>query len=70
MSEIKKIGIVGCGSIAEIAHLPSIAKCEQAKLEALCDVDGDRAKTLAKKWDSERIVLTLFATPPWRYSQS
>ena len=54
MSEIKKFGIVGCGSIAEIAHLPSIAKCEQVKLEALCDVDRDRAKTLAKKWDAAK----------------
>lgn len=53
MREIK-MGILGCGSIAEIAHFPSIAKCKEAKLVAVCDTDADRAQAAAKKWGAEQ----------------
>ena len=53
MKEIK-IGVVGCGSIAEIAHFPSIARCDEAKLVAVCDVNPDAAKAAAAKWGAEQ----------------
>jgi predicted dehydrogenase len=53
MREIK-MGVVGCGSIAEIAHFPSIAKRQEAKLVAVCDIDADRAQAAAKKWGAEQ----------------
>ena len=40
MSEIK-IAIIGCGSIANIAHLPSISKTKGLVLEAVCSLDTD-----------------------------
>ena len=49
-----KIGVIGCGSIAEIAHFPSIAKCKEAKLVAVCDIDGEHAEATAKKWGAEQ----------------
>ena len=53
MKEIK-MGVVGCGSIAEIAHFPSIARCDEAKLVAVCDVNPDTAKAAAAKWGAEQ----------------
>jgi predicted dehydrogenase len=53
MKEIK-MGVVGCGSIAEIAHFPSIARCDEAKLVAVCDVNPDAAKAAAAKWGAEQ----------------
>lgn len=50
----KKIGIVGCGSIAEIAHLPAISKSNQATLAAVCDIDEDHVRHIAGKWKAER----------------
>jgi len=48
------IGVLGCGSIAEIAHLPSIAKAPGAELVSVCDVDEKRAREVAKKWGAKR----------------
>ena len=48
-----KFGIVGCGSIAEIAHLPSIKKTPEAELEAVCDIDPKRVKEVAEKWGAK-----------------
>ena len=49
-----KMGVIGCGSIAEIAHLPSIAKCEEASLVAVCDLDAECAQATAAKWGAEQ----------------
>ena len=53
MSDVR-MGVVGCGSIAEIAHLPSITQRKEAKLVAVCDVDDDQAKAAAAKWGAEK----------------
>ena len=49
-----KMGVLGCGSIAEIAHFPSIARCAGAKLAAVCDTDAAAAEAAAAKWGAER----------------
>src|SRR5882724_7917374 len=48
------IGVVGCGSIAEIAHFPSIKKTPDAQLVSVCDLDPQRAKSTAQKWGASR----------------
>ena len=48
-----KMGGIGCGSIAEIAHLPSISNRTEAKLVAVCDADVNRAQEVASKWGAE-----------------
>ena len=53
MSEIK-IAIIGCGSIAHIAHLPSISKTEGLVLEAVCDIDSQRANDTISKWKANK----------------
>ena len=48
-----KIGVVGCGSIAQIAHFPAIEKCKDIVLEAVCDIDYKHAEETAKKWGAK-----------------
>lgn len=48
-----KFAVVGCGSIAEIAHFPSIKKAPEAELEAVCDIDSKRVKEVAEKWEAK-----------------
>ena len=49
MTETVGFGIVGCGSIAEIAHFASIAKTPEARLIACCDINPDTAAQAARK---------------------
>lgn len=49
-----RIGVIGCGSIAEIAHFPSIARCEGARLVAVCDINPVWAEQSAHKWQAEQ----------------
>jgi predicted dehydrogenase len=46
-------GVVGCGSIAEIAHFPSIKKTPGAELVAVCDINPETARQAAEKWGAK-----------------
>jgi len=48
-----RVGVIGCGSISEIAHLPAINKYPETELTAVCDVNLNRAKEVAKKWQAK-----------------
>jgi len=45
-----RIGVVGAGAIAQLAHLPVLAKMRGAQLVALCDNDGPKARALADRF--------------------
>ena len=45
--------VIGCGSIAELAHFPSISKTKGVELVACCDIDKDTAKNAASKWKAK-----------------
>ena len=49
-----KVGIIGCGSIADIAHFPSIDKYPETELVAVCDTDKKRAMQAAMKWNAKK----------------
>lgn len=49
-----RIGVIGCGSIAELAHFPSISKEERVKLIATCDINEETARKSKEKWKAER----------------
>jgi predicted dehydrogenase len=53
MKKNLNFAVIGCGSIAEIAHFPSIAKTEGAKLLACCDINEETARKAASKWEAE-----------------
>lgn len=49
MSNVR-IGIIGCGGIANGKHLPSLAKVSEATLVAFCDIIVERAEEAKKKY--------------------
>lgn len=48
-----RLAVIGCGSIAEIAHFPSIEKRGDAELVAVCDVDAKRAEACARNHNAK-----------------
>src|SRR3954468_6149780 len=50
MADAMKIGIVGAGAIAQLAHLPVLAKMRGAELVAICDNDRLKARALADRF--------------------
>lgn len=53
MSRTYRLAVIGCGSIAEIAHFPSIQRTPQAELTACCDTDAGRARAAAERWGAK-----------------
>ncbi|MDD4125866.1 MAG: Gfo/Idh/MocA family oxidoreductase, partial [Eubacteriales bacterium] len=45
-----KVGVVGAGNIACNAHLPAYAKCENAAVAAIADLNVERAKQTAERF--------------------
>lgn len=39
MSESVRVGVIGAGAIAQVAHLVVVSKIEGAKIVAICDSD-------------------------------
>ena len=48
-SETVRLGLVGAGAIAQLAHLPALMKVKGAELVALCDNDGPKASAIAER---------------------
>src|SRR5215469_9657905 len=42
-----RVGIIGCGAIATRHHAPALARIPDVKIEAVCDLDADRARQLS-----------------------
>src|SRR5262245_2040208 len=45
------IGIIGCGNIANKQHLPNYARNPRARVVAVADVDPERARATAERWE-------------------
>lgn len=76
MSSDIRLGLVGAGAIAQLAHLPVLSKIRGAKLVAICDNDGPKAGALAQRLgvpdiftdidellDSDELDAVIIATP-------
>src|SRR5919199_5065773 len=50
-----RIGVVGAGAIAQVAHLPSLLRLRGAQLVALCDNDGAKARALAERFGASDV---------------
>ena len=50
MEKKLKVGIIGCGGIANGKHMPSLSKVKQCEMVAFCDIIVDRAEAAAKKF--------------------
>ena len=50
MTRTVKIGIIGCGGIANGKHMPALAKLDNVELVAFCDIIVEPAEAAAKKY--------------------
>ncbi|RBW70890.1 Gfo/Idh/MocA family protein [Bacillus taeanensis] len=51
-----KIGVIGCGSIAQHRHLPEYAFNKEVELTAVCDLNEARAKEVAEKYGVQAYI--------------
>ena len=49
-SERLRVGIVGGGGIAQVAHLPVLKKMRAVEVQAICDTDQPKARALADRF--------------------
>ncbi len=56
MAETLRIGIVGCGGIANGKHLPSLSKLKNVKLVGFCDIVEERAEKAKKEYGDAKSV--------------
>ncbi len=47
------IGIIGCGKIAQVRHLPEYKANKNVKIYGLFDINAERTKTLAEEFDAK-----------------
>ncbi|MBR2353503.1 MAG: Gfo/Idh/MocA family oxidoreductase [Clostridia bacterium] len=50
MARLIKVGIIGCGGIANGKHMPSLAKVADCDMVAFCDIIPERAEKAAKEY--------------------
>jgi len=50
MSKTIRVGIIGCGGIANGKHMPSLSTVEGVEMVAFCDIVVERAEEAAKKY--------------------
>lgn len=50
MSEPLKIGVVGGGGIAQVAHLPVLSKIKGVEVLGICDADVPKARAIAQRF--------------------
>jgi len=55
MNKKLKIGLLGCGGIAQIAHLPALRKAENVEFTAICDVAEELVNRMAKRYEVDDV---------------
>ena len=53
MAKKLKVGIIGCGGIANGKHMPALKKVAEVEMVAFCDIIEERAVEAAKKYGVE-----------------
>ena len=56
-----KVGIIGCGGIANGKHMPGLKKLNSVEMVAFCDIVKEAAEDAAKKF-GVRILLFALTT--------
>ncbi len=55
-TEPVRIGLIGAGAIAQLAHLPVLGKMRGARLVAICDNDRAKAQAIAERFGIPDVV--------------
>ncbi|MDT8861370.1 Gfo/Idh/MocA family oxidoreductase [Alkalihalobacillus sp. MEB130] len=48
-----KVGVIGCGSISRLRHLPEYGTNNQVEIVAVCDIVAERAEEMAEKYGAK-----------------
>ncbi|HVA56581.1 MAG: Gfo/Idh/MocA family oxidoreductase [Gemmatimonadaceae bacterium] len=56
MTDTVRIGLVGTGAIAQLAHLPVLSKMRGVQVAVICDNDRAKAQALAERFDIYDVV--------------
>lgn len=51
------VAVIGCGFIAETAHIPNLFTLPKAKLVAICDVNEERLNAMGSKFNVSKLYL-------------
>ena len=52
------IAIIGCGRIAQNAHLPALTKMEDVRIKYACDVIPEKAQAMVDKYENVELAIT------------
>ena len=52
----KTIAIIGCGRIANFAHLPALAQMEDVRIKYACDLLIEKANAVVEKYGAEQAI--------------
>ena len=52
------VAIIGCGRIAQNAHLPALTKMEDVRIKYACDILPEKAEAVLKKYENVEIAIT------------
>src|ERR1035438_6046670 len=56
MTDRLRVGVVGCGVIAQVMHLPHLAELkDRYEVAALCDISEPTARACADMYDVEKV---------------
>ena len=61
-----KIGVLGCGPIAQSAHFDACQKAHNAELYAICDVADDLRERMATIWQPAVAYRDFKAMTKWK----
>lgn len=57
MSKVFRVGIIGCGGIANGKHLPSLSRQSKVEIVAFCDIIKERAEEAAEKYGNNKATV-------------
>ncbi|MFC6652938.1 Gfo/Idh/MocA family protein [Paenibacillus rhizoplanae] len=52
MSKVYRVGVIGCGGIANGKHLPALSRQDKVQVVAFCDIIKERAEAAAEQYGS------------------
>ncbi|WP_342424204.1 Gfo/Idh/MocA family oxidoreductase [Paenibacillus sp. FSL E2-0178] len=57
MSKVYRVGVIGCGGIANGKHLPSLSRQDKVQVVAFCDIIKERADAAAEQYGGADAVV-------------
>ncbi|MGD8699648.1 MAG: Gfo/Idh/MocA family oxidoreductase [Gemmatimonadales bacterium] len=54
-----EVGVIGCGAIAQLVHLPLLAESPDKKIVALCDTNRTKAELVAERLDGPAVYTSV-----------